>query len=495
MNRRRGVHIENNSDSGASGIFCDTPKNDPYENYKAFFDSNIPAVELEDSNIDNEQDEVYHPSDHKRARGAEEKNEAETYIQHMIKSKSRLDLEIPEATLTENTKPNAEAEGKKEHQEPGEDERMRIKEGFLKKRSHGIGHGWQKRWFYLMKNKLIYFKRGKAKPAGSIPLEKCFLCEDDSTPQYKGRFKMKFGDDEKDTFYFDTYRKKADEMYDQAAEKERWIAAINQNITAAKRQESTTPKKDHPLIDTDKRARASSKSPKRARSSRGWKVQHGKQKAFRELATTKWKAYNQSAKTGDVVLFHTRGTGPAVIRFGTNSAYDHVGVVVKLKGRPPAVLEALGEGVEMVNISDFRDYDWYKQYTCMSVRRLHGNLTEKQLEQLEEFVKMVIGRKYNLWKPTSLYRRKSTLPAHNPDRAFFCSELVAAAYKQASLLPSHSASCTYFPGSFAESANMMLLGGASLGPEERIIFHKSQEIVEKAAATSDNASSGPCTLL
>jgi len=72
MNRRRGVHIENNSDSGASGIFCDTPKNDPYENYKAFFDSNIPAVELEDSNIDNEQDEVYHPSDHKRARGAEE---------------------------------------------------------------------------------------------------------------------------------------------------------------------------------------------------------------------------------------------------------------------------------------------------------------------------------------------------------------------------------------------------------------------------------------
>mmetsp|Transcript_10759 Transcript_10759/g.17217 ORF Transcript_10759/g.17217 Transcript_10759/m.17217 type:complete len:187 (-) Transcript_10759:713-1273(-) len=120
---------------------------------------------------------------------------------------------------------------------------MRIKEGFLKKRSHGIGHGWQKRWFYLMKNKLIYFKRGKAKPAGSIPLEKCFLCEDDSTPQYKGRFKMKFGDDEKDTFYFDTYRKKADEMYDQAAEKERWIAAINQNITAAKRQESTTPKK------------------------------------------------------------------------------------------------------------------------------------------------------------------------------------------------------------------------------------------------------------
>jgi len=211
------------------------------------------------------------------------------------------------------------------------------------------------------------------------------------------------------------------------------------------------------------------------RSNLGWKVEYGIQTPFEDLPTLQWRSYAREAKTGDVMLFNTRGTAPAVIRFGTGFAYDHVGIVVKLHGKPAGVLEALGEGVSIANLSDFRDYGWWKQYRCISVRRLHALLKPRQITALEEFVEMAIGRKYGLWKPTAMLRRASLLPAQNPDRAFFCSELVACAYKKAELLPRVSASCTYFPGSFAECAHMLLLSGASLGPEERIIFDRSQQ--------------------
>jgi len=207
---------------------------------------------------------------------------------------------------------------------------------------------------------------------------------------------------------------------------------------------------------------------------RGWHISAGKQTAFENLKTVDWRRYARTAKTGDVLLFNTRGTGASVIRFGTNSYYDHVGIVLKIEGKNASVLEALGDGVGIVEIRDFWGFRWWKQYRCIAVRRLHADLPEQSVAALERFISMVIGRKYGLWTPSALKRKNSVLCADDPNRSFFCSELVACAYKRVGLLPDHQASCTYVPGAFAECTKMRLLKGAFLGPEEKLIFDKSQ---------------------
>lgn len=55
-------------------------------------------------------------------------------------------------------------------------------------------------------------------------------------------------------------------------------------------------------------------------------------------------------------------------------------------------------------------------------------------------------------------------------RNFFCSELVASAYKLMGLLPRKVSSTQYWPGSFAARRGLRLQGGAMLGEETLIDF-------------------------
>jgi len=137
---------------------------------------------------------------------------------------------------------------------------------------------------------------------------------------------------------------------------------------------------------------------------RAWKVEHAKRKPFSELPVVNFYSYLNKAHTGDIVLFNTHGPGPSFIRLGTNSLYDHVGIIVKLKGQSACVLEALSKGVRIDDFTLFHSYDWYKNYRCIAVRRLHSKLTKSQVRCLEEFVQMVIGRKYGLWNLSKMRR-------------------------------------------------------------------------------------------
>jgi len=56
------------------------------------------------------------------------------------------------------------------------------------------------------------------------------------------------------------------------------------------------------------------------------------------------------------------------------------------------------------------------------------------------------------------------------DKGFFCSELVASAYKCLGLLPKQIASSHYWPGSFSAENNLTLLDGARLSDELLIDF-------------------------
>lgn len=60
------------------------------------------------------------------------------------------------------------------------------------------------------------------------------------------------------------------------------------------------------------------------------------------------------------------------------------------------------------------------------------------------------------------------------NRTFFCSELVAAAYKRLGLLPKNVSSTQYWPGSFSYEHEMTLEGGATLGQEYLIDFSTAE---------------------
>jgi len=86
---------------------------------------------------------------------------------------------------------------------------------------------------------------------------------------------------------------------------------------------------------------------------------------------------------------------------------------------------------------------------------------------------MVIGNKYKL-NPLKLMRRTSDT---NEDtlfnlqkREFFCSELVACAYKFLNLLPLKKASTKYWPGSFSSEKKLKLFCKGKLEEQYLIDF-------------------------
>jgi len=72
------------------------------------------------------------------------------------------------------------------------------------------------------------------------------------------------------------------------------------------------------------------------------------------------------------------------------------------------------------------------------------------------------------------FRRASVHPkATDSRRTFFCSELIAKAYKVMGLLRHDVPSCLYLPGAFTDNSGLRLLSGAELGCEMKMKFTDS----------------------
>ena len=108
-------------------------------------------------------------------------------------------------------------------------------------------------------------------------------------------------------------------------------------------------------------------------------------------------------------------------------------------------------------------------YKKVVYRQLHGIRDEEMLEKLEMFVKEAYGKKYSLNARKLLTRKSMAVKGSDSliekNRTFFCSELVAKAYKCMGLLDKDKSSSTYFPNSFSSEKKLALLKGLSLGPE------------------------------
>ena len=85
----------------------------------------------------------------------------------------------------------------------------------------------------------------------------------------------------------------------------------------------------------------------------------------------------------------------------------------------------------------------------------------------------MIGNKYNL-NPLKLLRKTSEIYdeklSNFENRDFFCSELVACAYKFLNLLPKKKAATKYWPSSFSKENKLNLFGKCKLGEQYLIDF-------------------------
>ena len=106
---------------------------------------------------------------------------------------------------------------------------------------------------------------------------------------------------------------------------------------------------------------------------------------------------------------------------------------------------------------------------------------------MENFVKTTLGNSYSISLKNVLFRRKSVNPRSQDSqdidsREFFCSELIAKAYKEAGLLNSEEASWAFMPADFSkESKRLKLEKGAKLSEEVLIRFDEealSKERIE-----------------
>jgi hypothetical protein len=175
----------------------------------------------------------------------------------------------------------------------------------------------------------------------------------------------------------------------------------------------------------------------------------------------------RAAGSLDVILVQTANRGMArLLRIATWSDYDHV---LFLHRSPVTkklfVMEAVQSGVVSYGLSALWA-DWIRGvYSKVAYRQLTvtpDGLNEQQLKQLGKFCNENNGADFGL--KGFFVRTKS-----KKERTFFCSELVAAAYKTVGLLKEGVSEVSFFPRSFASDSCPWLVGGASLGPLTTII--------------------------
>jgi len=182
---------------------------------------------------------------------------------------------------------------------------------------------------------------------------------------------------------------------------------------------------------------------------------------------------------GDVVLFRSATIIGTVQRAVMGSSYDHVGLVIRVpihskKRHSLALFEARSAGILVTPLESTLN-SVLKNKAEVAIRRLEWDLRDMSnempsldrhkeyqaaIQRLADFVERATGKGYSL---------KSLMSGHlsgkEHDGGYFCSQLVAKAYKTMGLLTSTRKTWVFLPGTFTGALNLL---GARLGPETRV---------------------------
>ena len=175
--------------------------------------------------------------------------------------------------------------------------------------------------------------------------------------------------------------------------------------------------------------------------------------------------FKSLADTGDILLFRGSQAGSKVTRTFTNSYFDHVAMVLKFESEKDEVflVEATGNmGVSLNRWLFLRDHVGRgKFYEKVVFRHIDFDRGDKMVDNLEKFLSEAVGLKYGLGG-NKLMKKKTTVNKNSDtlidqDRTFFCSELVAKAFKLLGVIQDDETSCTqFYPHHFSAKGDSFL---------------------------------------
>eukprot|EP00357_Protocruzia_adherens_P033023 CAMPEP_0115000164 /NCGR_PEP_ID=MMETSP0216-20121206/16592_1 /TAXON_ID=223996 /ORGANISM="Protocruzia adherens, Strain Boccale" /LENGTH=592 /DNA_ID=CAMNT_0002365205 /DNA_START=36 /DNA_END=1814 /DNA_ORIENTATION=+ len=305
-------------------------------------------------------------------------------------------------------------------------------EGWLWKKSPKMMARYQKRYFRLQNKKLYYYrKKEDTQPLGCINFDLVTVnirIEDKETPTKFSIFMLA------NPRIFKLKAEDTKTLY-------QWAAALRLHINHSRGHE----------VD---------------------QISLSIQKKFWKFDRISEEQFLKSVETGDILLFRGDSFGSKVQRSFTRSAYDHVGLLLRYDNDKIGVLESTGlEGVGIVTWDQFMSYKWHLLYSRLVYRQMDMERPKEVILKLENYIRKVLGKKYKI-STKKLLRRFSVLGEEKDeeDQSFFCSELIAAAYKEIGILPPELSASQYWPGSFSSERSLPLQNGAKLGPELLLDF-------------------------
>ncbi|CAD8128527.1 unnamed protein product [Paramecium sonneborni] len=156
-------------------------------------------------------------------------------------------------------------------------------------------------------------------------------------------------------------------------------------------------------------------------------------------------------ESGDLLLFETNNTGAKLQRVFTNTKYDHVAIAIKMANKYLFVFDANADtGVTFMEWSQFIEIN--DLYEKLAIRKLICVDRQEIENKLIQFLQQVHGKKYEITF-SKLFRQKSLSPSKQ-NESFFCSELVAKAFKYCGLLESEKASSSFLPVEFTKQLKL-----------------------------------------
>jgi PH domain/Permuted papain-like amidase enzyme, YaeF/YiiX, C92 family len=296
--------------------------------------------------------------------------------------------------------------------------------GWLRRKQIGGIKRWEWRYFQLSDNKLKYYVSEK-----SINPDGIFNFNQLTTTIASVKSK---------SFLIEFYGYPNQFFYKARSHQERqnWLAALNYNIMNS--------------LNSDKILSVVSKKP------RFWKYERISDYFFQT-----------NASTGDLLLFQAKTVGAKIQRGIAGSSFDHVAMLLCYSSGKIAVLEATASsGVSLVDWSEFRTNKWINLYSKIIYRKLEVERNLSLLTELENFVNNVKGKKFGLSAKKMIIKKKTKAGS---EQDFFCSELVASAYKAIGILPPDLNPTSVWPSNFEKEDGLNFVN-ASLGPMMVIDF-------------------------
>lgn len=309
-------------------------------------------------------------------------------------------------------------------QMPAENERNQIarlsqKSGWLKKQSNGLIKNWSYRYFALDGYKLYYFKLPSDKiPKGIINFNQISIDMIAKPRDLPKKITLKPANSTEKFLIKSSLKSELSE----------WASILYHTIL-------TSRGKQKKLTGLSKKGKF-------------WKLER--------ISNTE---FVDQADTGDILLFRSQDISSTIARGLIGSKYDHVAFIIKYVSGKIGILEATtADGVGIVFWNHYLEHDWHTLSERIMYRQLHVERTDEMMMKLEEFVKKVEGKKFKISPVKLLQRSSRELPGE--EDSFFCSELVASAYKAMGLINQDIPASAYWPGDFSCDKNLDLIGAA-----------------------------------